>query len=183
MKNLRFAALLLLMMTLVFSCQKVNEMEEIAPEIAMDLPTGATPCSQILNTFNTTHSVQNSRVGSSYQFTVMVQRSTQCNMISLSGTDCQHVGDRYLLNTNPSFNLNYSQFSNIQTLNLSGATIPHYINPEGTSLQCNFPFIARFTWNTMNLGNPTPSVDRFNSGGVCIIGIIQDPNGSPNNNG
>jgi hypothetical protein len=184
-KTLRLASFALILLGSLTSCQSLQGMdpEEDRPTMALELPTPGTPCSGLNNTFATSHTVSAARGGSSYQFSVKVLRAAQCDLSNLSGGNCSHLGDAYVLNVNPAFNLNYSQFGNIQTTNLSGATINHYINMEGTSLRCNEPFIAKFTWNAMNSNNPTPSADRFNSGGVCIIGIIQDPNGDPDNNG
>lgn len=118
--------------------------------------------------------------GQNKKFQVKVNKLSDCDMSSCSANngDCHCVGRRYFL----SFNNNYQigDFESIVLKKHDGISgLEKFYMANGDGIYAKQPFIATFEWTAANNNNPIPTAAQLSDGGICIIGVLTDPNEPP----
>lgn len=200
MKNKKFLFSLLSILFLfgtlqLSSCSssEIDQLKDESPSLQFSVPSftdfgpvpGNITCCNCYNPgtpFETFTSIFQNPKGAPKGFRAEVTGTSTCSTGSCStGGTCNGIFKRYILFFEETVPGNYllSDFQDYSVTSLNGSPLAYQINTQNNAIMTNQPFKVQFTWNASNLSNPTPTTNKLQSGGICIIGVITDPSPLP----
>lgn len=113
-----------------------------------------------------------------YDFGVKLEKTGSCDLSGLLDTKKCGILDRRVIlafseSANPS--LNATDFATIHAFDNQGDPMSYEISND--NMRISFPEDGEvyFIWTGANFDRPAPAAAELSSGGICIIGILPDP--------
>lgn len=162
------------------------QIQSLIPYDEQPTPFNSCTCSQSDKLFDVSKTQVTSisqSLATNYDFGIKLSLTTDCPLTSISN-NCRRVGRNYYLGVDPNYTVytngsvqSLSDFSSIIALDNQGYPVQLTASQNGLgyffSKQCTF----YFKWAGGSSRKAAANTSEFETGGICIIDIITDPNG------
>lgn len=191
MKTIRFSSSLFAFLLLLTSVSLTScGTEELAPDqlaansIQADLQVGGNPadldcyCISPCNSFQASHVLLPLiQATQDYDFKVTVYQESECDASALVGKDCKIRGKFTLGVGSSEYPIDMNDFEEYMVVDHLDQPLSYETDPQIAEFITKKAFSVYFKWKQEYNGPLIPAQSAFSSGGLCIIGILNDPNG------